>query len=1126
MDTGIPPYLAQQGAMGPQNDFMGGPFASGYYNSAMGYMAGANMYGPTYGQFGYDSFSMMGTPYGGMMSPGHTAPFYGSMLNHPVRSFFTYTLPVYKAPKGINPVLYHNYIDETRQEAISSFGMGAVTFATGLAGGKIGGAMGGGAGAVVGTIGGTLLGMVASKYVGAQTSRILQIHETSNLLNLAKGSNEYGVGITMKQASSLNMMFAKAASKDANITQEEYQQIFSGLAHNALVDDSGDFSGVKNSLKKMKKIVVNLQDLFQNGDIKNIIEALRQFKMLDLNTAELSQFSQSAAMAATIMGQKPRDFINNAIGQAVNLSETTGLSAASLVKINISNVAGMGSITKATKKYNSKGTSSKNLLEKWTDVSTKALQEQNNPQIEKLFFARGSFTQQQYMLAGAAAGLLEYNKAHHTHYTLAEAEKQPELMKTVFNKYGVDALRKMLDKHHGDASAVYSELESKDKTYARMVFDPQATKDALKDLHNPMEYLNEWAKHIDQHPYLKKILGQIAPGATKNIREVMEIVKDNPDLYWNIMQKDKAMKLRTQRELKANQHRRNDSIQGFIQTTKAHVINRFASKTADELVAENTEKFTSNGVSNDEFSAMADLYRKIGKDKKEPTDGKYDFITVTNGSDIFGSSHMYSNVVRHLFTSLGKNLKDDAELLNATLGQDKHYTEKDIKELWRYKRAAVYSLANYSRTVDNYIKTGDDTYLQRLRHLTSMDFESKNSDDIPTDIFDGELYMQMDKKTKENNDVLISKKLKRLEIYRTALKTAKTKKDKDFLMQKINKTATEIKILHKSSRVGMADLMKSLGFKTDKDSLIKARDEMRDALKAGEGDDIANSVAKMEGVGKDVAMQQIKNLAGLTDKAMGAIATITNPISIDSLNKFTKNTKWTKVAATTGDALTNLYRMTDGNLGKIDTILNNYAKAVKDGNADDFVGILKQSGNATKEQIAAAKKYHDTLGKVFKEIFGDKGFTYKGKTYTDVDTLFQNKDALNAFLKHTASSVQAVGLLKRVGINADLMTGGAVKQMMSTLVDKKKGLFTIKDGKFVFSDYAKNHLDELTSDSNVKKLLNDAGLSDTKSGLELLKKELNGQRVHQLDKTNELLKQILEVIKVNKKGTNKSGLGM
>ena len=1125
MDSNMPPYLAQQGAMGPQNDFMGGQFANGYYNSAMGYMSGANMYGPTYGQFGYDALSTMNTPYGGSLSAGHIAPFYGSMINHPIRSFFTYTVPIFKAPKGINPIVYDNYMQETKQEAISSAGMAVVGFAAAEAGAKIGGSVAGGYGAVGGALVGTAVGIVGSKYVGAQTSRILQIHETANLLNLTHGGGRFGVGISMQDASSLNLMFAKEASKNANITQNEYQQMFSGLAQNALLDDTGDFSGVKRSLKKMKTVIVKLQDLFQNGDIKNIIGALRQLKMLNLNTSELSDLSVSAAIAGTVMGQKPRDFINNAIGEANNLTHVTGLSRGGLVRIISQLAISHDVVNKALTGLVVGGSSTKNNQEIYKNIFSNAFQEMNNQQTSSIFLSRGAFTAQQYMTTALTAGLQKYNKEHHTNKKLVDVEKNPELVKEISTKYAIPAIQEMLKKHHGDVHAVYAELAKKDQSYATSFWTPEGNSLANKYITNINTMLGGWGKMIAGDKGLKNVLSTFYPTQASNILKIYKMLQQNPELFSDQAKESEATKEKASIEEKIIEHNRNISGAGRVQKYKATALNKLPAEVAAKMVFKKTEEFENEGISQDEFIGSMKMMKKLSDINFSnkgtlPSNKK---IGITNDFDVFGDGMGINESISQLKTIKGKKLEDSQTLLQMALGDSHSFSAKDIKELGVYKRAAINTFAKYNNALEEYVKTGDK---DDLKFLYDENLENIKNHSTYTYVKNGILYMGMDQKEKLSNSMLVTKKISRLTLYRKALSTAKTKKEKEQISGEINQTKAELEILHKSSKIGIADLMKSLGFGTSKDELIKAQKQVKEALAGKNSKKLIDSLAKLEGVGTDVSKQQLENFVGEKKETLAAISVLTNPITTGTLNNIVKNTKTTKLAALTGKELTNFYRTTGGDVNKMVKLLGDLTNTTSKDGEPNIVNSIISGSDGTKTQVESAQKFVNTMNFAFKQTFGKTGWTYNGVTYKSFKDIVNAKDkngkhtTLKAFLKEDGVSIAARGILGRIGVDPNNLT----TKTMGALIGEK-GLFTVnKQNQFVLSNYAKTHMKELEKNKDVKRLMEQAGLSTTASGFNLLQKELNGKKIPQIDRTNEILKQILNVIKTNHKSTDKSKL--
>ena len=309
----------------------GAPIDPSYYASMMGNMSNQSIFrSPTYGMFGNEYSHMIHNPFGGQFQSPAFNSYYSSMLSSPVKAFFTYKVPIYMAPTGINPVVEENYFEESKFQGIAA----ANSMGASLTGSAIGAGIGSMIMPVFGTyagaaIGGWLGDKLGGK-IGSSLGEAAQIHEASMMLNTTVGGYN-GVGLNMHQAASINKMIRGMSIDDPQFTAEEGQYSFNELARHSLINDTGNFSDIKLHFKKMKQIVEDLRDVF-NGDIKEIISSLRRFSTLGIDAVEMKRVANTFGVAAIQKSQKIEDYTNDTLNRANYMSAVTGLSKATSIE--------------------------------------------------------------------------------------------------------------------------------------------------------------------------------------------------------------------------------------------------------------------------------------------------------------------------------------------------------------------------------------------------------------------------------------------------------------------------------------------------------------------------------------------------------------------------------------------------------------------------------------------------------------------------------------------------------------------------------------------------------------------------------------------------------------------------
>ena len=1124
MDSGLPPYLAQQYGMG--NSFMGGPFESGFMNAPAAYMTGASIYGPTYGQFSPDAQALMPTPYGGGMNLPYVAAYRSSMTNHPFKAFMTYSLPILTSPKGLSPVFYNNYLNESKVEALQSAeSMGTAT-ALGLAGNAVGGP--------IGAIAGSLIGLSLSKMTGEASGRQIQIHEIGNLLHINQGSNKYGVGITTGQAADLYKMFAKSGAKDINMSEEEYQLAFSSLAKNGMIDDTGGFGQAKESIKKMKHIIVGLQDLFQNGDIKTIVASLRQLRNVGVFTGDLSSTSISSSVAASMLGQKPSEYITNTIGTAQNESGITGFSTAWMYNLNKDIDISTNTIKDVASDY-MKGLGVNDLGAKFKQTLVNSMQETASTGAQDILLSNKIFSPQLYTITAMEAGIQAYNKKHGDNYTMQDVISNPNLMHTIETKYAMKAMNEVQKKYKNNAAEIVRHYMGVDTSYGNTIFNPEAEASALKHVTHPEKEIGAWMKLFATQ---KKDFDRVAkefPGQFSALYKISEISRQNPDLLNNMHKEEVKKTKEASADEKAHQIMRNDSVESFIDKIIRNIQYRMAGLVNEMTPHSGLREVKS--VSNSKFMngvKVLEMTKDFKPDKKLTNALETSSATFHDGfwlDGIFGKAEGGSiSQVQKLFSHVMSRSSLD-------------FDEKTIVADYKYRRVAALAEKQYMAGVDNFFRNPNKKYSLFTHNMEDYyaSLKTFKPGDTREYVFGGQDISVKDKeglqvfKELVNSTKHLSNRIRELTNKKNLTSEEKKELVKDKHQFSINKNS--FKSLYTGTVMGGADLFKESGQDITADKLQGFAHFLHQAKKWDPSlykkyvseyaatNHITESVAKhnfdlLASAHKDkryfetVALKASSlfksNYAGKLFVKGGAADFMYSAGGTKLLSTATKFKDMNKFLESL-DKINKAYKsLIVGNNGKF---VDNPTESTKKILATIGLGSMKISNKQAK---AVSSLYFD-LKENWDSYTGGHSFTIDGKKISDFkDFASSSTKVKKDFISQVASSSILLNASEKLGLDSQELGSTRGQAMLKELfkTGKTGGIVEFKNGRFQLTKDAFKNL----SSKKEKEALEYFGVGANKYGLKQLVNELNQKDSGALTKTNSILGKIyntLEHIKTN-----------
>ena len=1116
MDSGLPPYLAQQYGYG--NDFMGGPFQAGFMNAPAAYMSGATMYGPTYGQFSPEAQALMPTPYGGGANLPYISAFRTTMTNHPFKSFLTYTLPFFTAPKGLTPVFYNNYIAEAKTEALQSTQMMGLSTALGFAGNFLGGPLG--------AIAGSLLGMGMSKITGQASGRQMQIHEIGNLLHLQEGSNSFGVGISVAQAGNLYKMFAKSGMTDINMQEEEYQLAFGSLARNGMIDDTGDFSQAKENIKKMKNIIVGLQDLFQNGDIKTIVASLRQLRNIGIFTDDLSSVSVSSSVAANMLGQKPTDYITNTIGTAQAESGMTNFSTAALFRLH-NNINIATDSIKNVKGYFMKGLSTTDISQRFEQVLANSMAETSNPTMQNTLLSNGIFSAQAYTLTAVEAGLQAYNKAHKTNYSLNDALTNPNLIHTITDKYAKKAMKEAYKKY-GSAENIFSHFSQADTSYMATMFDPQAMAAALKNVTNISQFMPGWEKQLISHKAAFNEIDKLLPGQLANTKKILDIFNSNPMLMSKMLRESNDKIKKTKIDEQAIQQLRNDSVEAWFTKIKNRVQYSAAMSIEDMTPSSELRELRDlKGKQIMNAAKVLDMTKKFNPSNQ--------ISNLFNGYATFDDGVFGAGIIAAF--EGGKTSTTQQVLSHAMDVHGISLNESTIANLLKYRHLSALSEIKYMRGLNKYFSSSIEltnpgesnfintyeNYYKNLKEFKGQPYVLNGLDVSVKDKEGLQVFRELVRSTKElANRIMELSSKKNL--------TAKEKKELAEDKKQLSINRNSFRSLYTGTVMGGADLFK----------------ETNQDITAGKVQSFAKYLITLKHTDQKSYDQLVKGYASLNH--------VTESVArhnLDLLANNADNKKYFEVSALKASSLFNSsyaakmfvkgatadFTFSGGSSKILSTVakfkdMNTFLKAFnylnKASNASSAallsfgqkgVGDADESTkkilsylslgtlHLTKEQTKAVNNLFSDLKTNWEQYTGGHSITIDGKKISSFKDFANSSNKIKKdFISQIASSSILINAATKLGVNSEKLGSKEGQEMLQRLfkTGKNGGIVEFKNGHFQLTKEAFANLNT----EKEKEVLKFFGVGANRYGLHKLVNELNEKSSTQLDKTNNILNKI------------------
>jgi len=1082
-----------------------------YYSGMTGqFMPNTGFNRPTYGQFGMDYEHMMATPYGSQFMAPSSNIYYSTMVSHPVKSFLTYKLPVFSAPKGLNPVAFDRYYAESQAQGAMSM----ASFGIGVAATSIGARFGASVGGPIGGIIGAGIGMAASPFLTKgyddALAKTIQIHEASNLLNTTEGGNQFGFGLSMGQSARLYKSMTSEATKNTNFSPEEAQLTFSELARNSLIDDTGDFTQIKGSFKKMKNVVEKLRDLF-NGDIKQVIHSLRQLNTAGVDSSDLATVSVTMGLAAAQMGQNTADYATNSINTAIQRSAQTGFSKSVSMQLGATLDSVTDIIGKATGNIYGNNISSKEKTRRFKDDFFNTIQATTFGPLSNILLANNMMGSGQYLATSLEAGIQEYNQANGTNYSYRDVIANKGLQKKIWEKYANPAMKRLEKEYNGDYSRIFNYLSKKDTGYMLAMTNQDILGHDLKEM-SAKEITTQTFKYFSKFKnvlpeFLEKTgLERINPEMYESVKRIMGTVKNNPNIYSDIMTTSQRRAELFAEKNKFLQERRIYSGQGLWESAKAHVKDFFAGGIEMFASKKDFDGILTSGQT--PSSSLSDLYKySKGFDFNKLSNMVYNsnYINDTSFSPFRPIERMFDN----------KKISNSSERMKYLMGDgwiDLNYGEEDVKRIWSYQARRT---RGYSRGLEQISKLekGDLSGLKPLESLESKSYDVEsmmgasllNNDNSIGAVSDkiSETTKNIVKGVKEaieaynkikesfesaNNDIVSKvvnsdKFIKNLAMYERkihgfkgndlqVLKKASEKGvlgedasegvykitgldvNKDDLSKlinsklKIKEKAHEARLQYVVGEGGVQGLLRDMGYKGT--TTYQGAKKILDVLKNNDTlrEKFLSNIQDRYGVSKEAAKNVYENLMEYnkdeSKKRMQVNALTFNTIGEMKFKNILKDTSVSRFYKFSGGADTIVRAMNSegGDINKLRKDLLAQAEL------DKKIGGLSDDEGAgglrtlVGKSPASANNLYSSMKSFMKENGGE--IEINGHKYTKIDKLLENKEDFNDFVKSQAALGFGSKISSKLGIDGLDPTKAAAMQDIIA----KNFTFDKKTGKY------------------------------------------------------------------------------
>jgi len=1117
----IPDYLTQ--AYPPPYD------AGDTLNPLYGFLASSHMFsGPTYEMFGSDAMALLNrTPYGGQFATPFANPYYTHMIYSPMRAFFTFKVPFFAPPKGLNPAFEQQAIDTAILQGRATL----ATVASTLAGAEIGGRLGamafsgGGpfgtmAGYLLGNFAGGALGAIIGNKIASTYGRIAQVHDISSLLNTDVGGYDFGIGLNVEQSSKIYKDFAKYSVEHPGYSIREQILSFKQLAKAGLIDDSGNFTEIKSNLKKMKQIVFKLQDIFGDGDIKEIVEGLRKLRMLGVSESDLMNVSTLTSIAAVAKGQDVKDYLANTANIAFQYSQITGVNQAVLAQQFMKLDANAGFIGMYTKNFFN-ASSNKDRTTMFKEVLAKSFSEMLMNQ--DLLLSQNAPSAQQYVLMSEEAGLMAYNKKHGTHYKMSDILVNHHLRREIDKEYAQEAMDKLIKEFHGDYRKVFHYLSKQDSSFQATLLSKEKTMQAIKSASDTKEILDKYLKDIlpNLAPIIDKLNETGMQDQIHNLSKLVEIVKQHPDLFESVdrMSKDKIEKNKTIEE--TNRLLRNTAFTTMWKKFY-YGFEHFMSEIADNLIP--LHKSYSEYVKENKIKAgeYLSLIKGLGiKDYKldlSSIEKKYiDFSDINmhflnvfkyHSNSLDYAREIISRITGHVYNPIASGELSDEAVINAL--QAKKMSKLFLHSMFKLVDKGDYdTLAYHLSALGESLKKADSKSGPYEDAERGLIYHSKRLGDLFQELSD-EFTKTVQTIKNLNNEIetLPKDSQKRKELEKELAKQT----------EHLNQLKTETKVGLTYKETGLAGIYKMLGGEG-----FFTLGDIQEFLEAINNDSVlkgraTDDLAKKLHISRKMAAQILTDAQYSSEKAKTFHLIMGNNVGFDHNFSLLNQSKGLAKLVTGGLAndLFNINKVFKGDWDKAIKTMKEYEKHLKAVKGNKLFALLETEGN--KNQLNSIAHFEESLKDIIKRAGGSLRLKVGGKeveikTPEDFFNKLSEKD-----MKKVFRAVAGIGfgtyMSEKLGININPdETIKFSKLMASVFKTSADGKIHLQDTSKMIENYKKMFGLQGKSDKDILSAINQDlrkfGLGGM-SNLQNIIESLNSN--NPLAKTNTLLTEIKDVL--------------
>ena len=773
-----------------------------------------------------------------------------------------------------------------------------------------------------------------------------------------------------------------------------------------------------------------------------------------------------------------------------------------------------------------KGASNKELIEKLYNLITGASQETSNIISNNFLRARGVFSIQDYMITALEAGILEYNKEHKTSYNLLSVASNTQLAHEISTKYAPKAMQRLMDRFNGDALAIYTYLANKDTTYLTGVNDPQYRMYVLKHLKNLMDFMPSFWNYLAINSEKYKDVIKLRPGLFPQFEKMVELAKRDPLLFEEFKKSTKEKTKLAKEDTEYYELKRHYSLTGqfheFLQSIQhryAEIINAFVPTSISVPLLRPDKRLS-------ETNTMAEIVKEAGFDKS--------VNVLPKGLISMPDTSLFSGIkLIFLGETKAQRLQD---ILSWTLGVSPiNINGEFIEKAFAYKRSSMAALSRYLKDLDDFVKNPEAFKGFQLEYGEYFNELSKKDVEEPY-TYNGKDYTFKDDEAKSifkdltNEIINLTRAIQEL-----SRKPNLTDKDRERIkeyQEKIQTAKRSLVALYSADNLGPVELLKLMGKRIDYDNLKELTRDII-SLKVNNPElfkEAAKGLAKLEGISEKTAEHILNQYAKAYDNsdvlrawALKSGRTdffVKEPLPLTgALGNF--------IASGGGKLVSEVYKKV-GNLNELIKGLQEIKKIqekLRTGKlyTGDSGGellellITAKESKLSPEKLKAIQKFKAQLESQWETLTGGKTFKIHGVEIKSAEDLFKaSADVQKEFFREIGSGYLQIVALKRLGSRVDYLyndLGQLTKEGAKDLQTIFTEMVEYKNGKFVL----KKSVQEELQNENVKQVLRDLGFKPSALGLQRFLDELNGNASSKLDRTNELLQKILNVLTQHKR---------